>query len=338
MKVGKLSNKLTAMFAGLLIALSLNSCVHEVPELPQRRNVALLIKHELPWSLFYFDLPVRSTGDLDGCSVGYTIELYPHGSTDFCIERIRFISDDITLSDFFRILSVPTGNYDLWIWSDYVDSETGASPFYNSANFAAIKLLEPYRGDTYRKDAFEGLVEITVPDTDEAEVEIAAEVTLRRPLTGYAFIANDVKEFLDRETRRLATDKNAPSQAPTLNFDNYVVKITYPGFIPNTYSMFRNKPIDSMSGVSYSGSIELLESGDALLAFDTAFINGEESTLTITLEVFDDSGELISAMPGIIIPTKRNRATIVEAPFLTTKAEGGVDIDTSFTDDYDIKI
>lgn len=338
MKRSKLTRKLSGVLLSLLSLLCLSSCVHEFPELPQRRDVSLLIKHELPWSLFYFDLPARSTNDVEGCNVGYTLEIYPHGTTEICVERIRFISDDISLSDFTRKISMPVGHYDVWIWSDYVDPETEKSLFYNSDDFHAISLIEPYRGDTYRKDAFQGMVEVCVPKSDEEVVRIEAEVTLRRPLTGYAFIANDVKEFIEQETRRLGPERSVPSHAPTIDFRNYTAKITYTGYIPYLYSIFRNKPIDSMLGVSYTGPIEITESGDALLAFDTALINGEESTLTMTLEVYDSKGELVSAMPGIVIPTKRNRATIVEAPFLTTKAQGGVDVDATFNGEFNIKI
>ncbi len=338
MNRSNLTRRLPGLLLGLIAILSLSSCVHEFPEIPQRRDVSLLIRHELPWSLFYFDLPARSVGDVGGCHVGYNMEIYPHGSTEVCIEKMRFVTDDVSLSDFTRKVNMPAGHYDVWIWSDYVDPDTGASLFYNSEDFNAITLIEPYRGDTYRKDAFQGVVEVYVPSTDEEEVNVEAEITLRRPLTGYAFIANDVKEFIEHETRRLGPEKFAPAMAPSINLRNYTARITYTGYIPDTYSVFRNKPIDSMSGVSFSGPIEVMESGDVLLAFDTAFINGEESTLTMTLEVFDDRGEQVAAMPGIIIPTKRNRATIVEAPFLTTKAKGGVSIDTSFTNDFNIKL
>lgn len=328
---------ITSVFC-LISLCGLSSCVHEFPELPRRRGVSLLIKHELPWSLFYFNLPARSTNDVYGTDVGYTLEIYPHGSTENCIERIFFVSEDITLSDFTRVLSMPVGHYDVWIWSDYVDPASGKSLFYNSANFGGITLTEPYRADTYRKDAFQGMVEVNVPNSDEEVVEINAEVTLRRPLTGYAFIANDVSEFIEQETRRLSPESTAPSQIPAFDFRSYTAKVTYTGYLPCRYSMFRNRPVDSMLGVSYTGSIEITESGDALLAFDTVFINGDESSLTMALEIFDGNGELVSSTLGIVIPTKRNRATIVEAPFLTSKAQGGVNIDTSFTDDFNIKL
>lgn len=338
MKKSLFDRYLTATILCMISLLGLNSCVHEFPELPQRRDVTLFIKHELPWSLFYFNLPTRSTDDIEGTNVGYTLEVYPHGTTEHCVERIYFVSDDVSLADFTRTLSMPVGHYDVWIWSDYVDPETGESLFYNSANFAGITLTEPYRADTYRKDAFQGVVEIDVPKSDEDVVKINAEVTLRRPLTGYAFIANDVSEFIEQETRRLSPERTAPMHAPAFDFRSYTAKVTYTGYIPYLYSIFRNKPIDSMLGISYTGPIEITESGDALLAFDTAFINGEESTLTMALEVFDGNGDLVSSMTGIVIPTKRNRATIVEAPFLTTKAQGGVNIDTSFINDFNIKI
>lgn len=329
---------LITLIACVISLLGLSGCVHEFPELPQRREVSLLIKHELPWSLFYFSLPARSTNDVYGTNAGYTLGIYPHGSTDNCVARIFFVSEDVTLADFTRNISMPVGHYDVWIWSDYVDPETGVSLFYNSTDFAGISLKEPYRADTYRKDAFQGMVEINVPESDEDVVKINAEVTLKRPLTGYAFIANDVSKFIDQETRRLSPERGAPSHTPAFDFGAYTVKVTYTGYIPSLYSIFRNRPIDSMLGVSYTGSIEITESGDALLAFDTVFINGEESSLTMALEIFDGKGELVSSTPGIVIPTKRNRATIVEGPFLTTKAQGGVNIDTSFINDFNIKL
>ncbi len=334
----KVAFRLSLLLLCISSMIGMSSCVHEFPDSPEHREVTLLIKHELPWTLFYFNLPLRSVGDTEGCHVAYTMEVYPHGTTDVCVRRARFIKDDVSLSDFYQTLSVPPGHYDIWIWSDFVDPSTGASLFYDAKNFHAISLTEPYRGDTSRKDAFQGVVEVNVPGGYEETGKISAEVTLRRPLTGYAFIANDVREFIEQETRRLSSERSTQAAAPNINFNNYTVRITYPGYIPCTYSIFRNKPIDSLAGVSFTGSISILESDNALLAFDMALINGEESTLSITLEVFDDRGELVSSVPGVIIPTKRNRATIIEAPFLTTKAQSGVTIDTSFTNDFNIKI
>lgn len=338
MNTGLLARTLKAVAICMLCLIGLSSCVHEFPKLPERRDVTLHIHHELPWSLFYFNLPARSTGVGEGTAVGYTFEIYPHGNTEFCLERIHFDSPDISLADFSRNISIPVGHYDVWVWSDYIDSDSGKSLFYDSANFGGIKLTEPYRGDTYQKDAFQGMVEVNVPDTDKVSLDIEAEVVLRRPLTGYALIADDLNEFIEQETRRLSPEDPAPLHAPVLDFSKYTARVTYTGYIPYLYSMFRNKPIDSMLGVSYEGRIELTESGDAILAFDTAFINGDESTLTMALEVFDDKGVMLSSMGGIVIPTKRNRATIVRAAFLTTKAQGGVNIDTSFTNDFNIKI
>ena len=106
----------------------------------------------------------------------------------------------------------------------------------------------------------------------------------------------------------------------------------------NEYSMFRSRPTDSTLGITYTSPLEVTPEGEVLVAYDTLFINGEESTLSLGIEIYDPAGKLVSTVGNITIPTKLSQGTIVRGNFLTSKASGGVGIDKDFEGEFNIEI
>lgn len=73
---------------------------------------------------------------------------------------------------------------------------------------------------------------------------------------------------------------------------------------------------------------------NAELGFDYVFVNGHESSVTVSVEIYDRDGTLLSRSQPISVPLVRNKVTIVRGKFLTVKAEGGVSIDADFDGEY----
>ena len=75
------------------------------------------------------------------------------------------------------------------------------------------------------------------------------------------------------------------------------------------------------------------------LGYDYIFVNGTETTLAISVEVFTRYGELMSSTNPINVPIVRSKMTVVKGEFLTSKATGGITINPGYDgDDYNIEI
>ena len=68
------------------------------------------------------------------------------------------------------------------------------------------------------------------------------------------------------------------------------------------------------------------------------FVNGAESFVSLSMEIRDSDGNVISRTTGLEVPYRRGHLTTVRARFLTNEMQGGVDIDDEFEGDIDIDL
>ena len=188
---------------------------------------------------------------------------------------------------------------------------------------------------------------------------------MKRPMAKFKFQATDVVKFLEEEARRSAArgdadpkatgaengnadtggSKGTDSKGPTdesstqeaygrINTGDYRVLFRYSGFVPCSFNMFTNRPADAWTGLSFEGRMIQLDKDNAELGFDYVFVNGHESTVSVSVEIYDRDGTLLSRSEPVSVPLVRNKVTIVRGKFLTVKAEGGVSIDADFDGEY----
>lgn len=298
-------------------------CVHEWPETilpkPDQKYVTLTLHHELPWTLFDYEIEtVRS--DAEPMKVAYTFEAYPHGTTELCTTRQRVISDDLSMADKTFRINLPEGAYDVYIWCDYVDAATEESPYFDSSRFSAIKVRSPYLGGSPRKDAFQGHLTVDISTAPEG----GYQTTLLRPLAAYRLIATDCREFMEREH--------------ITSLDGYAARVIYPLYLADEYSIFRDKPIDSATGLTFTTPLPDPTDDEVTIATDAFFINGSDSQVTLQFEIIDPDGQAVASSGMLTLPTRRNRITVARGRFLTSISEGGVGIDPGFEDDFNIPL
>ena len=78
---------------------------------------------------------------------------------------------------------------------------------------------------------------------------------------------------------------------------------------------------------------------EMVMGHDYVFVNGSETTLSISLEVYNDKDEKVSSTNPIYVPIVRNKLTIVKGEILTSTASGGVSINPGYEGpDYNIEI
>ena len=341
----------------LFSAFALVSCdIHEWPaELPPE-IVPVTINLEFDTSMpIYEEINLVSSTRGDANKIKhdrrYILGVFPYDKQGTLIRTpdtlIVFTKDNEEEYEHTINLNIPEGNYSFLVWSDYVHTKTLTDRYYKTDDFAEIILSDRknHIGNTDYRDAFRGEKSVVLvgdnPYYDVVNRSSISEFTipLERPMAKYKMIATDLQEFT-RYAKRLIAQKAADKENGTrgetraFNLNDYRIVFRYNGFMPCSFNMFTNKPADAWTGIFFESSLVELSEDEAELGFDYIFVNGNESSVSVTIEVYDWEDELISRSNPIDIPIIRSHLSVVRGDFLTTKAAGGVGIIPEFDGDY----
>ena len=268
-----------------------------------------------------------------------------------------FTKPDVETLDYSALIEIPEGEYTFRVWCDYVDEGSKADKYYNTSDFSEIILADRknHSGSNDYRDAFRGTVSATVINpllyTGAAQeaIDNQARVEMKRPMGKYKFVSTDVEGFIVNLAKKMQERGQISPDVDTklgyehvqeaFNIHEYYVKFRYSAFMPCSYNIFTDKPADSWTNMTYLSNM-YIENGDQMaMGFDYIFVNGVETTLSISLEVYDKEGELVSSTNPIQVPVVRSKLTLVTGEFLTSMANGGVAIDPSYDgDDYNVEI
>ena len=285
------------LLVGMLM-ISLAACdVHEWPNLPERVAFHLRLHYETEmteWHHFYNDVEVVEQGlgesydnHLKTGQIRYVIRAYPS------MEKLRSVAEytqefvftkDIAAGyDHEVTLDLPAGSYDIMVWSDLMQFRSD-NPFHDATNFAEIQLQGDHVGNSDYRDAFRGTNHITLVSDYVERLPDTLDITMQRPLAKFEFVTNDVDEFIVKEQTRLEAKSRAEGiQEPNTRvvLEDYRVVFYYIGFMPDTYSMLTDKPVDSATGMQFETTLRHLSDTEASMGFDYIFVNGSETITTL---------------------------------------------------------
>lgn len=337
----------------LFSALAMQSCdVHEWPEEVPPEIVPFMLHLNFDTSMpIYEEIDYSSTRGEEEKLKRYIVGVYPYDKAgnptrvaDTVIVFTKAYEDDYNHS---LLLNIPEGRYNFLVWTDYVESRNRSDLYYTTDDFTEIILSDRkhHVGNTDYRDAFRGensaLILADNPYYQSISREVETEVTIPmiRPMAKFKIIATDLQKFI-RHAKRLIAQKaaNLPdatrADIPEFNLEDYRVVCRYNGFMPCSFNMFTDKPADAWTGVSFESRLTTLSDEEAELGFDYIFVNGSESTISVTIDVYDRDNELVSRSSPISVPVKRSKLTVVRGEFLTSKAAGGIGIIPDFEGDY----
>ncbi|MGM9764084.1 MAG: DUF6562 domain-containing protein [Candidatus Cryptobacteroides sp.] len=329
-----------------LLFLSFSSCaVHEFPD------------PSLDWYdvdlhlLFDTDIPVYQEIERDFAkskAVGVTLQ------RRYIIKAYRSdVRDEAGSWVFYRpagecpdttvTLHIQDGNYRLLLWSDFIEDGSESDYFYLTSDFADIRLpdRDGYKGATDARETFRGDVQI-VSGTK------SVDVGMQRPMAKYIFITTDLGKFMNNERQKAesrveeqdaSNSPDSPVRIPGVNLQNYGVRFIYSRYMSYSFNMFANRPSDSWTGISFETDMDELGGDSALVGFDYIFVNSHDTSIYVSVEVFDRrDGEVLARIPAMDVPLRRNHKTIVRGDFLSVKAGNVVGIDPGFDGDFNIEI
>ncbi len=334
--------------------LLLSACdVHEWPETPELVKLHLRLNYETDmteWEHLYDGASVIEQGygetydnHRDYGKIRYIVRTYPvsekmRTTSDYTQEFV-FTKDISEGYNHEVTLDLLPGNYNVMVWSDLVQT-SGDSHFHNADNFAEITLQGDHKGNNDYRDAFRGSGNISfVADIVEHTPDVL-DITMQRPLAKYEFLTTDLKEFIDKEYEYLQKEAATRGEAPPtrVNTDDYKVVFYYSGYMPNTYNMNTDKPIDSKMGIMFESKLEILSENEASLGFDYVFVNGKKSAVTVQIGLYDKEDRQLALSEPINVPLQRSHHTILKGSFLMQEASGGITINPDFDGNHNIVI
>ena len=334
--------------------LFLSACdVHEWPETPEFVKMHLRLNYETDmteWEHLYDGISVFEQGygetydnHRDYGKIRYIVRTYPvsekmRTTSDYTQEFV-FTKDISEGYDHEVTLDLLPGNYNVMVWSDLVQT-SGDSHFYNADNFAEIRLQGDHKGNNDYRDAFRGTNNITLVADIVEHLPDTLDIVMQRPLAKFEFITNDLQEFIDKEIEYLKKEaatrgENAPTRVDT---DKYKVVFHYSGFMPNTYNINTDKPIDSATGVMFESRLGILNDNEASLGFDYVFVNGKEAGVSVQIGLYDGEDRQIALSEPIDVSLRRSYHTILRGSFLMQQATGGIVINPDFDGNHNIVI
>ena len=296
-------------------------------------------------------------------SIRYTVKAYRNDKTRVDSREADttfvFTKSDIGDLNFTAPLQLHEGVYDFQVWADYVDLNSSTDKYYDTSDFSEIILSDKknHSGSNDCREAFRGYASATVKNPAYYKGDVTASIDnqayaeMRRPMGKFKFVSTDVDRFLTRVAQMMKEKGMQMSLKPEsdsqpsnesifqdIALEDFTVVFRYNLFMPCSYNMFTDKPADSWTGVTFTSRMFTEDYKEMTLGYDYIFVNGSETTLSISVEVYDMDGKLMSSTNPIDVPIVRNKLTIVKGEFLTSKASEGVVISPEFDGEYNIII
>ncbi|MBQ8854079.1 MAG: hypothetical protein IJZ67_07230 [Alistipes sp.] len=336
------------------LCFSLLSCnVHQWPEAPIPEvdvNLTLTFDTDMPLLAIIDRMNTYASTDPEDYDVRYRINAYrisDNGSVSTKpTKEWIFSRPEIAVLDYSTPVSIAPGNYRLYAWADYVENNSVEDKFYSTNEFTGISILgSKHIGNNDFRDAFIGTTDIAVVEQFELDLPpIEAHIKMGRPLAKFNFISTDLEEFISRvleaRLQQAAADgivlPDADLTPSSVDLSEFRITVRYAGFMPCEFNMFSDAPVDSRTNVMFDSNITPLSGSEAMLGFDYVFVNGQQSTILISLSVYDKDGVLMSAVPNIEVPVERSKLTTIRGHFMTESAQGGVNLKTEFDGEFNI--
>lgn len=218
---------------------------------------------------------------------------------------------------------VSNGEYDMLLWVDYTKSGLSDDLWYNTANLQAIKLIaqdKSYASGNDTREVFYGAAAVAT-----SGVETEVNISTVRPQAKYMLIANDVARY--RELMEANPDKY-------VSLNELSISLQYESYLPDGFNIKDGKPNSSDQGYKCDKTqLPAVGAADTevRLGDDYVFVNGGESSVTVTVVVTDNKGRMVSRVQGVVVKYKRNMITTVRGDFLTAGVVNpGVNIDTDW--------
>ena len=315
----------------------LGGCLMEYPEMTEEGELGVD-----PTSV-KVDIKISADLDLGDESQNYTDEdaVYRHriivaayDAVTRMLEEREVLYEDLSESGTLRTnvsFSLHAKEYRFVVWADLVsDAENGV--YYNADDLVSILYADNnYRGQTIYKDAFYCSVAEDFSDfKDEWGAEQTVELQLERPMGVYELVAND----LDRFRTKVENGE--------ISGETFLARVSYNGFLPAGFNAYDGITKHAFRYLTFRRTLRIPpdDSQEMSLVFDYVFMDEDQETIPLTLDILNAANNDIVASTTIDVTCTKNERTVITRPFLTSQPGDGIGIDSDFeeSDDVDLGI
>ena len=215
-------------------------------------------------------------------------------------------------------LELTDGKYYIAVWMDYVNENSVEDKYYKTNSLSSIRVNTPYVGNDDLKEVY------VAQQVIEVSGAVTLDMMLKQPMGKFEFITTDIEKFLGE-------------QSDDFDLSTLKVHVAYSGFLPTEFNAYTNKPSDASTGISFNCSITQLANGKARLASDYVFVSGLESSVQVTLLIYNNEGELLNSKP-VAVPIQQGKLTTISGAFLTHNSDFGIAINPSLDGEFNIQI
>ena len=122
--------------------------------------------------------------------------------------------------------------------------------------------------------------------------------------------------------------------------DYHQIHFIYNGYLPTGFNVLTQKLNDSQTGYHFDSTPTWIKgTPDARMGFDYIFVNGEQSSVTVSVEIVSKKdGTVVNRADGIVVPTYRGKETVVRDKFFTRDYAPGIGINPEFEGEFNIYV
>ncbi len=344
------------LFAAALV-LAASCRVHEWPDAstPAQLDLELVFATDMPdyKEVNYETKRTRAGFTAEDMDIRYTLKFYPglpaggyssSEASDYTIVMTRPSTENLDCS---RRVSLPEGRWKILCWTDYVRIGGTEDLFYETADFSSIALSESHIANTDYKDAFRGSAEVELRRLGSTETPAQVRLDMERPLAKYRFIATDLDALVTKVMREKAAEAAAagdisPAADPStssFNPEDYYIRFYYNSFMPCVFNIFKDKPVDSRTGVTFDSEFIPISTKEVLMGFDYVLVNGHESAVSVQVALCEvKTDKQLSLTPAVLVPLVRSKVTTVRGDFLTMGIGSGIGVNPEFDGEFNLII
>lgn len=229
--------------------------------------------------------------------------------------------------------------YVVYTWVDYILKGTGKDLYYTTTDgLQAVHVPSRvgYMTGTDYKDGMMLSKELDLTEyADQWNTTITIEEPLTRPFAKITLLANDLEDYAYRV---VGPETDLPSVAAGLS-----VEVKYNGYFPTGLNVLTGRLNDSETGYSFNYRprypFNYAEQVDkTIIGSDYVLVNGESSSVTISVIVRNKAGEFVNQVDNIVVPIYRSKETVVVGRFLTREYVPGVGIDPGFDGEFNVYV
>ena len=222
----------------------------------------------------------------DRCELRYILEIYENDSR-LGRQQVAYSSD---LSVVFAVKLPPLRNYQFVVWADIVakrtdEDETPTNGYYDTANLSKVQVVSANWDNSDLRDAFSG-----VADVRDYSSSSTINLSLKRPFAKLRIV--DTDGITNAEARRMS--------------------VSYSSSFPNTFNV-RTGTMSSVNalqayGVSLDGGVQ----GEQTLFTDFIFVGNEDTSLTVTVNFYNEGNNAVCTRVFPDIAIARNKITTIK--------------------------